>query len=333
VILGLAALLFTFSSVCGEKEMGTLKLQLASALPKDTLLLGKFVGNLTGLLVPVALAFLMSFLLLLGFDAVSFAPDDAYRVLLLGLGFALYIAGLFALGMCISTFTTRTTTAFALSLVAWVLVVAILPKFAVLAARRLAPAESLQDFEMKKAAVHSQGTVEAQKMWDEYLQLHGKQMPPRAVYEEMAAQIRDRQNRELRMLDEEYMLRKERQSRLALVLARLSPAGSASYAAMSLARTGLERDLRFRSALRDYRSTFTRYYDEKSRELVQLTDAQQFPSLDVKQSFADLPAFEFHEEPLGISVERALPDLGLLVAWALVLFAAAYVKFLRYDVR
>jgi hypothetical protein len=197
----------------------------------------------------------------------------------------------------------------------------------------VAPAESLQDFEMKKAAVHSQGTVEAQKMWDEYLQLHGKQMPPRAVYEEMAAQIRDRQNRELRMLDEEYMLRKERQSRLALVLARLSPAGSASYAAMSLARTGLERDLRFRSALRDYRSTFTRYYDEKSRELVQLTDAQQFPSLDVKQSFADLPAFEFHEEPLGISVERALPDLGLLVAWALVLFAAAYVKFLRYDVR
>ena len=33
------------------------------------------------------------------------------------------------------------------------------------------------------------------------------------------------------------------------------------------------------------------------------------------------------------SVERALPDLGMLVAWCLLFFAAAYVKFLRYDVR
>jgi hypothetical protein len=44
-----------------------------------------------------------------------------------------------------------------------------------------------------------------------------------------------------------------------LLLARFSPAGSISYAAMNLARTGRQLDFRFQAALRDYRAAFTRY--------------------------------------------------------------------------
>jgi ABC-type transport system involved in multi-copper enzyme maturation permease subunit len=102
---------------------------------------------------------------------------------------------------------------------------------------------------------------------------------------------------------------------------------------MSLARTGLERDLRFRAALRDYRSLFTSYYDRKSRELIVLTKAQGIPTVVAKQNFTDLPAFEFQEESLASSLDRALPDLGFLLVWSLVLFAAAHFRFLRYDVR
>jgi ABC-type transport system involved in multi-copper enzyme maturation permease subunit len=102
---------------------------------------------------------------------------------------------------------------------------------------------------------------------------------------------------------------------------------------MSLARTGLERDLRFRAALRDYRSLFTIYYDRKSRELVDLTRSAGIPAVMAEQNFTDLPGFDFHEEPLASSLDDALPDLGMLVVWSLVLFAVAYFKFLRYDVR
>jgi len=333
VVLGLAALLFTFSAICGEKELGTLKLQLASALPKDILLLGKLVGNLLGLLVPVAVAFLLAGVLLVNFEAVSLNGEELCRVLLLGIDFGLYLVVLFALGLCISTLTTRSTTAFALCLVGWVVVVAIVPRFAIIAARRLAPAEPLQEFEMKKVAVHRRGTVEAQAEYSQYIQTHNGQAPPLEVYEDMSTRTRDRQNRELRKLEEYYVQRKEHQARVALMLSRLSPAGSAAYAAMSLARTGLERDLRFRVALRDYRSLFTAYCDRKSRELISLTKAQHVPAVMAKQNFTDLPAFEFHEESLASSLNRALLDLGFLVVWSLVLFAVAYFKFLRYDVR
>jgi len=331
-VLGLAALLFTFSAICGEKESGTLKLQLANSLPKDILLSGKLAGNLLGLLVPVALSFLLACLMLINFGSVSLNLEDALRISLLGLDFLLYLTTLFALGILVSTLTSRSTTAFALCLVAWVFLVAIVPKLAVLAAKLVSPTQSLQEFETKKVEVHRRGSVEAQKEYNRYVQEHGREMPPLDVYYDVMSRIRDRQNRELKLLEDDYLQQKQRQERWALRLSRLSPAGSATYAAMSLARTGLERDVHFQAALRDYRSEFTRYYDQKSREQVALSRNGR-PSTIITQDLSDLPEFEFHDEPLAPSLDRALPDLGLLVIWSAAFFSFAYLRFLRYDVR
>lgn len=45
VVMSLLALLFVFDSVCGEKEQGTLKLLLSNSVPRDSVLLGKWVGG------------------------------------------------------------------------------------------------------------------------------------------------------------------------------------------------------------------------------------------------------------------------------------------------
>jgi len=333
VVLGLAALLFTFSTICGEKEMGTLKLQLANAVPKDVLLIGKLGGNLVGLLAPVVLAFLLACIGFLNFRDVPLSRAEGLRILLLGFTFTLYLTVLFALGLCISTFTARSTTAFAFCLVGWVLLVGILPKFAVLAATHIAPAESLQEFELKKLQIHRRGSMDAQAEFNKYIEEHGGRMPPLELYEKSSARVRDWQNQELRKLEEHYLQQRERQARIALKLSRFSPAGSASYAAMSLAGTGLERDSRFRAALRQYRSQFTTYYDRKSRELVEISDRQQIPNTMVRQDFTDIPSFQFREQSLDAALDAALPDMGSLAGWALALFAVAYFRFLRYDVR
>jgi ABC-2 type transport system permease protein len=333
VVLGVAALVFTFSAICGEKEMGTLKLQLANALPKDVLLIGKMAGNLAGLLAPVILAFLLACIAFLNFRDVPLGRAELLRIALLGLTFALYLTVLFALGLCISTFTTRSTTAFALCLVAWVLLVGIIPKFAVLAATRLVPTESLQEFELKKLEIHRRGSLDAQAEFNKYIEEHGGKMPPLELYEKSTTRVRNWQNQELRRLEDHYLQQRERQARAALLLSRFSPAGSASYAAMSLAGTGLERDFRFRAALREYRSQFTAYYDGKSHELVEITSRKQIPSTMVQQDFTDMPSLSFKEQSLDSALDAALPDLGSLAVWGLVLFAIAYFRFLRYDVR
>jgi ABC-type transport system involved in multi-copper enzyme maturation permease subunit len=333
VVLGLAALLFTFSAVCGEKEMGTLKLQLANAVAKDTLLLGKLGGNLVGLLVPVLLAFLVGCLTLITLDGVSLGEAELFRMLLIGLDFVLYLTVLFSLGLCVSTLTNRATTAFAVCLVIWVLLIAVVPKAAVIAANGISPVESLSEYETKKSDIDRRGSIEFDELIQRYNSEHPERTIPQAQYDDFLKLVRDEQNRELRKLEEEYLLRKESQARKAILLARLSPAGSASYAAMSLAGTGPERDYRFRTALREYRSMFTVYYDKKNSEEIARHGNPAVGGMLVKKVFSDLPAFEFHEEPLAASVDRALPDLGFLALWSALFFITAYFYFLRYDVR
>jgi ABC-type transport system involved in multi-copper enzyme maturation permease subunit len=333
VVLGLAALLFTFSSVCGEKEMGTLKLQLANPLAKDVLLLGKLLGNLAGLMFPVVLAFLIGCLTLVTLDGVSLSGEDLIRILLIGVDFLLYLSVLFCLGLCVSTMTNRATTAFAVSLVAWVLLIAIVPKTAVIAANGISPVESLNEFETKKADIDRRGSNEYNELVKRYIKEHAGDVVTRAQDEEFFRLVRQDQNRELAKVEDDYVQRIARQSQVAMQLARLSPAGSASFAAMSLARTGPDRDYRFRTALREYRSAFTLYYEVKSREEVALYGNQPSSAPEVKRVFSDLPPFEFHQEPLGVSIDKALPDMSLLVLWSAVFFITAYFRFLRYDVR
>ena len=52
-----------------------------------------------------------------------------------------------------------------------------------------------------------------------------------------------------------------------------------------------------------------------------------------KLDLADLPQFQYAEESLGGIVSRAAFDVVLLGALATGFFGAAYVSFLRYDVR
>ena len=47
----------------------------------------------------------------------------------------------------------------------------------------------------------------------------------------------------------------------------------------------------------------------------------------------DVPRFRYTEEALGGRVKAALPPFAVLLGYCVVLFAAAYVTFIRYDVR
>lgn len=333
VVLALAAQLFTLSAICGEKQEGTLKLQLANPLPKDALLLGKLIGNLLGLLIPVITAFLASCLLMISSDGVALSGNDYTRLALLTLSMVLYLMVFFALGLCVSALTYRTSTAFALSLAAWVFMVAIIPKAAVVVAERLSPTESLGEYEMKKADVDRQSAMEMEEDFRNYVQTHPQHSMPRSEYEAILKQLREKQNLQYARLDEDYTQRKKRQAHVAMEISRLSPAGSLSYAAMSLARTSQDRDFKFRQELEDYRSSFATYYDKKATEQIARTGDEPASLSLGRQVFDDLPPFTFQEEPLAASMDRALPDMGLLALWALVFFTVAYVAFLRYDVR
>ena len=64
IVLSLFAILFAYDAICGEMERGTLRLSFANAVPKDTYILGKLIGMLTAIVVPLLVPFLIGCALL-----------------------------------------------------------------------------------------------------------------------------------------------------------------------------------------------------------------------------------------------------------------------------
>ena len=63
-VFSLLALLFTFDAVAGEREAGTLRINLANALPRDLFLWSKLIGGYIVFVVPFLVAFLFGLLVI-----------------------------------------------------------------------------------------------------------------------------------------------------------------------------------------------------------------------------------------------------------------------------
>jgi len=137
VVISLLALLLTFDTICGEKENGTLRLMLANAVPRHTILVGKWLGGYLALAVPFLLAVGVG--LLVSLLVTGSTPDlDSWKraagLVLLSL---LYISVFFTLGVLISTFNRRSSTALMASLFVWVVIVVTIPNVVPILARQI----------------------------------------------------------------------------------------------------------------------------------------------------------------------------------------------------
>ena len=52
VLLSFMGILFTFNSISGEQEQGTLRLMLANSISRNTVICGKFIGAFFTIAIP-----------------------------------------------------------------------------------------------------------------------------------------------------------------------------------------------------------------------------------------------------------------------------------------
>jgi ABC-type transport system involved in multi-copper enzyme maturation permease subunit len=144
VVLSLLALLFAYDAVCGEQEDGTLKLTLAGAVPRSSVLLGKYVGALLALTIPLLLSLGVGLLVATSSEYVSLNASDWARVGLILAASLLYLSLFYLAGALCSCAVDRSASALALCLFAWVGIVLIYPGAVVFGVDRLRPAQSDQ---------------------------------------------------------------------------------------------------------------------------------------------------------------------------------------------
>jgi ABC-type transport system involved in multi-copper enzyme maturation permease subunit len=103
IILSLLALIFTYDSCTGEKELGTLKMQLSNSISRYKILLGKVIGVYLTILPIILFCYILAFLLVLNYYDIVFSFNDWVRICLLFFASILFLTVFIFIGQFIST--------------------------------------------------------------------------------------------------------------------------------------------------------------------------------------------------------------------------------------
>ena len=340
VVLSLVAILLTYDAISGEREQGTLKLTLSHSVPRATVLLAKCIGGYITLLLPFLVPMLIGLLLLTTSGNISFSGEDWSRLGFISLASLLYIGIFLMLGLLVSSRSNRSTTSLMMLLFVWVVIVLAVPKVSMVVAGKLHHVPSVQEVEANKEAITGQIVKEGREKILNYM----SDMRERGGTNEdevgteivrMQEEIITRISEETEKIQAEYERTKAAQFRLAANISRISPASVYTYAAIDLARTGLDRQERFLTAARGYQPGVVQYYNKMIPELMK-QQRQQIMGQTVEQTrvnIDELPKLDFREATLSDSWNSVVADFAILFLLLACFFLFAYVSFIRSDVR
>jgi len=321
LVLSLLALLFVFDSVCGEKERGSLKLLLSNAVPRDTVLIGKWIGGYVSIAVPFSVAALAGFTYVYMSGALELGGDAPARFLAIVLVSLLYISGFFTLGLMISVLTHRSATALLFSLMVWICWILVVPNLAPVVARLVAPVPSRQVIDAEIEAINTR-----RWLMEESLRNRGNLDPKKRD------DLNQESDRRRNMLEDFYQDKLSFQTHVSQNLARLSPSASYLFAVTRLAGTGptlaedfVRADQRFRESVEEYMNHMYREGVDWGPQGPIVKDPEWF-------NIEEIPRFKMLEEGLDDSLDAAMTDLLLLAIYNVVFLMASYLFFLRYDV-
>lgn len=366
VFLSLFVLLLTYGAVAGEKEGGTLKAVLANPVPRSQVLLGKALGLFGTLLAAVLVPTILGLLVMKVGFGIALGSGAWARFAGIALSSGLYLLAIFAVGLLVSTLTTRSNVALLALLLIWVAFVEVIPKASPMLAGQFRPAPSFATLQSERDRIQAdfqQGMFRTFSRTFSAIGTAPVNTPDEAdrrqhLIDSLVSRGRDSLSQErdakLLRLEEDYRNRQDAMTRLSLVLARISPAEAMSHAVEVLAGTDFDAHRRWRDDLVAYRRDLEQYLKSKGVQFGGFRIAIRSESstggrgggkqsnsitfggpssADTRLDLSSLPQFRPQAESLLASFGRAVPDLVILGLWATVALLLAFARFLKYDVR
>ena len=341
-VFSLLALLFTFDAVAGEREAGTLRINLSNPLPRDVFLWSKLIGGYIVFVIPFLVAFLLGLLLLTwqGFPLGEFKiAAPVFGLTLISL---VYIAVFFAIGVLISTYLDNAKTALIVAFTFWVFVVLIAPRGTFVVAKLVAPTRTQQTVYMEKMSLRNNLTKDKQdKINKKMIETLGSNFNLTPEVEKRIDEFRKPIEEQFRLeyqnqtdkINREYQREKNRQEQVGEMLSRISPTSSLTYSAMNLTQTGkLKRERYFQTGERYYSQLSDTYFSDISDDA--LAQILQIASrMDPESEAEEIPAPPTLTEPaVSDTLRRSAVDIFLLVSFVLAFTTMAFLKFFRSDV-
>lgn len=355
-VLSVLALLFTFISISGERENGTLRLIVSNQVPRWKIILSKILGNYLVFLSPFITSFLFA-LLLVNFSGMIniFAPDILPRIVIILLVTLAFLFSMFNLGVLVSTLTRRSITTIISLLFIWVVLVLVIPKLSPMIAKILYPVKSQQVINLEIQNVRSSLKEELEskqkKLFVELLrkykynnesernkelfqamqQYDNEIIPLETEYEELI-------NNEVGKIENDYKNKRNIQYSISENLSRISPVSCFTYIITELSNTGLLEMDNFRKHALQFQddvkaSVYDKYiikrYSDYMGTWTNMTTEEEYDSKK-----APVPQMvNYKNATLTDVFKNRWVDVVLIIIFNILFFAASFVSFIRYDVR
>jgi|GEM_PF-4402763 len=332
VVLSFLAIILGFDAVSRDRENGTLKQQLSNAVPRASILLGKFAAIMVLLSITILIGSLLSTVLfqaVLGRTVLTAFPAASLLSAVLSV---LYLAMFVWLSLWISASSARSTTSLALLLLAWMFLVVLSPYVGGMLAQQYfpipSPEQNYQNFQMAMNA-------------DPYPPAYGDFFHGKGSEENWPSvdQFYQRQDNRFEQLLNQRFNELTTQSLKGEEFNSISPYGAFRTAMERIANTGLAYHVKFFQAARRYRFEMLEFVREQDR--LDPQSRHHIASLRQIRSMSNKPVDPVIV-PRFIAPSRAvafddliatLPAVGYILILNVLFFFAALLMFQRMDVR
>lgn len=322
-ILSFIAILFTFDAISGELEHGTLRLTLANAIPRHTVLIGKFLGAFISINIPFAIAVLMNLSLISTSDAIQLNGEAWGRLAILYGVVILYVCLFIVIGLLISATVRESGASLVVLLLIWVSFVVFMPNTLASIGGRTSVPIAYMEFWKQGIQIRDAARKAYQDKYGD-----SQTTPPVHVLGEYATSEAE----QLERFNETYLKQQITQGKQARAITRISPASIVQHLFESFAGTGFERHLQFIENAQRYAREY--------REFVVDTDRADPASLHVvgiregmSQKSVSPEAIPKFKDTLSLNQDfnSAATDLLLLALFLVVLMSGAYLAFVRLE--
>jgi ABC-type transport system involved in multi-copper enzyme maturation permease subunit len=373
IVMSLLAMLFSYDAITGERQRGTLRLVISNSIPRAKILLAKFIGGTTSLLIPFILSLLAGALYISINPAIQWDGSAWAEFSLLIAASVTFISSFYLLGLLVSTFSRYSSTSILTCLFLWVLLILVIPNMCPFISAQLHRIPSVNKIERqvnhlldterdelgrkfsreavkKFAAQYGKFFSEFESL--EFGGLYGDCKPEnrkaaqqrasvdpqfRAMIDAFREQIDQAWNKANRIQGEKAeKIRRDRDTKIA---AQNKIAKNLTCISPCANFIYVATDLTG-TGLRsfDYFNWLNGEYNKMFWPYLQrkVQDAMEKDPTFESNSFLDIsdrPRFVFKEEALKDKLGEVLPYWGILVLFNVVFFVAAFAGFMRYDVR
>ena len=365
IVLSALAILFAYNTISGEREDGTLKLVLSNPIPRDALVLGKYLGGMLSLFPIVVMSFIVGFVIAYASSATDFDSGDLLCLFMMLVVSLLYVSICYLLGLLLSVWTKEAATTLILSMFIWGLLTIIHSNIVTFAVAKFPPyklqpekearqqvEEVWNDFKDERDSyilkkwgyIHPLSAVSHKEPlsvgitmsspWDlefeEFYTIKPIHTADVSKFQEVLGYQEplriDYANRAEEILKRREEI-DERNGQLARDISRISFADAYRFAVGAITNTDRKSYNDFIGQARSYKRQVVDYLTGENA----FSARAWFSSDKGKAEFVDLPIFQHRYNSVSENFSRALGDIFILLAWNVILFMGAYLSFLRYD--